>query len=68
MEVSQVGFPRLASRLEEARRRVVHVASSLRLRRSQVKDRWVNATGCVGPCYPCFAIFVLLGPKDVVVI
>jgi hypothetical protein len=34
---------------------VVHVASSRRLRRGQVKDRRVVATDCVRLCYPYFA-------------
>jgi hypothetical protein len=33
-----LGFPSLASRLSEARRRVVHVAPSRRLRQSQIED------------------------------
>jgi hypothetical protein len=41
---------------------IVEVASE------QVEDRWVNATGCVGPCYPTFAIFNVLGPRGIVVI
>jgi hypothetical protein len=38
-----------------------------RLRRKQVEDRWVDAMGCVGPCYSCFAIFVLLGLMGIIV-
>jgi hypothetical protein len=34
----RLGFPSLASRLMEARRRVVHMAPSCRLRRDQVED------------------------------
>jgi hypothetical protein len=48
--------------------RVVHVAPSWRLRRRQAEAGRVNATGCVRPCYPCFAVFLLLGPRGVVVI
>jgi hypothetical protein len=62
-----LGFSSLASRLEEARRWVVHVVPSQRLRRGQVKDGRVNATGCVRPCYPCFVIFFVLGPRGIVV-
>jgi hypothetical protein len=47
---------------------VVHVAPSQKLCRRQAEDEWVDATGCVGPCYPCFTIFFLLGPRGVVVI
>jgi hypothetical protein len=38
------------------------------LRRRQVEDGRVNATGCVGPCYPNFTIFSILGTKDIIVI
>jgi hypothetical protein len=64
----ELGFSSLATRLAEARLWVMHVAPSRRLHRVEVKDRWVDATGCVGPCYPCFAIFILLGPRGIVVI
>jgi hypothetical protein len=37
------------------------------LRRRQAEAGWVDATGCVGPYYPCFAVFLLLGPRGVVV-
>jgi hypothetical protein len=38
------------------------------VRRRQVEDGWVNAIGCVGPCYPTFVIFNILGPRGIVVI
>jgi hypothetical protein len=41
----------------EAQLPVVHVAPSRRLRRGQAEAGRVDATGCVGPCYPCFAFF-----------
>ena len=47
-----LGFPSLASRLAEARRRMVHVASSRRLRRVEAEDGRADATGCVGLFYP----------------
>jgi hypothetical protein len=62
-----LGFPSLASRLVEARWWVVHVAPSQRLHRVQVEDGWVDAIGCVGPCYPCFAVFFLLSHRGIVV-
>jgi hypothetical protein len=49
-------------------RRVVHVAPSRRLRRRQAEDGRVDAMGYIGPCYPCFAVFFLLGPRGIVVI
>jgi hypothetical protein len=52
----------------EVRRRVVHVAPSRRLRRWQVEDGRVNAMDCVGPCYPIFAVFNVLDPRDIVII
>jgi hypothetical protein len=36
--------------------------------RRQAEDGQVDATGCVGPCYPCFSVLFLLGHRDVVVI
>jgi hypothetical protein len=39
-----------------------------RLCRRQAKVRRVDATGCVGLCYSCFAVFFLLGPWGVAVI
>jgi hypothetical protein len=62
-----LGFSSLASRLAETRRRVVHVAPSWRSREDQVEDGWVDATGCVGHCYPSFAIFYILGPRGILV-
>jgi hypothetical protein len=53
--------------LAEARRWVVHVASSRRLRHDQIEDGWVDVMGCVRPCYPYFTIFDVLGPRDIVV-
>jgi hypothetical protein len=46
----------------------VHMPPLRRLRRSQVEDGRVDVTGCVRPCYPCFAVFFLLGPRGIVVI
>jgi hypothetical protein len=46
---------------------VVHVAPSQRLRRDQVEDGWVDATGCVRPCCPYFVVFYVLGYRDIVV-
>jgi hypothetical protein len=42
---------------------MVHVASPRRLHRVEAKDRWVDATGCVGPFYPNFTIFYVLGHR-----
>jgi hypothetical protein len=44
------------------------VAPSQRLRQREVEDERVGAMGCVGPCYPNFAIFNVLGPRGIVVI
>jgi hypothetical protein len=44
------------------------VAPSQRLRRRQAEAGRVDAMGCVGPCYPCFAVFLLLGLRGVIVI
>jgi hypothetical protein len=67
VEASRARVSQFASRLAEPRRRVVHVAPSWLLRRVQVDDGRVDATGCIGPDYPCFAIFFLLGSRGIVV-
>jgi hypothetical protein len=63
-----VGFFSLALRLAEARRWVVHMAPSRRLRRDHVEDGRVDMMGCVRPCYPCFAVFNVLCSRGIVVI
>jgi hypothetical protein len=60
-------FPSLASRLAKVQRRVVHVASSRRMRRDQVEDGRIDATDCVGPCYPYFTVFYILGHRGIIV-
>jgi hypothetical protein len=68
MEASLARVPSLTSRLAEARRWVVHMTPSQRLRRSQVEDERVDAMGCVKPCYPCFVVFILLDHRGIIVI
>jgi hypothetical protein len=43
------------------------VAPSQRLRRDQVEDGRVDATGCVGLGYPYFIVFYVLGSRGIVV-
>jgi hypothetical protein len=43
--------------------RMVHVASSWRLRRGQVEDRRFDAMSCVRPYYSCFVVFIVSGPR-----
>jgi hypothetical protein len=40
--------------------RMVHVASSRRLRRAEAEDGWIDAMCCVGPFYPNFTVFYVL--------
>jgi hypothetical protein len=42
---------------------MVHVASSWRSRGDEAKDGRVDVMGCIGPCYPYFVVFTLLGPR-----
>jgi hypothetical protein len=39
-----------------------------RLRQSQVKDGWVDATGCIRLFYHTFVVFNILCPRGIVVI
>jgi hypothetical protein len=34
----------------------------------QVEDGRIDATGCVEPCYPTFAVFNVLSRRDILVI
>jgi hypothetical protein len=47
---------------------MVHVASSLRSCGDKVEDGWVDATGCIRLFYSNFAIFIVLGHKESLVI
>jgi hypothetical protein len=62
-----LGFPSLALRLVEAQLRMVHVASSRRLRREEAEDGRVDATDCVGPFYPKIISSSVLDPRGIVV-
>jgi hypothetical protein len=66
-EASRVRVSQFASKLAEERQRVVHVASLWRSCEDEVKDGRVDATGCIGLFYPNFIIFVVLGPKGILV-
>jgi hypothetical protein len=46
---------------------MVHVVSSWRLHQIEAEDEWVDATDCIGPLYPNFAVFLVLGHKGVLV-
>jgi hypothetical protein len=47
--------------------RTVHVASSRRLHRVEAKDGWIDAMSCIGPFYPNFTVFYVLGPRGILV-
>jgi hypothetical protein len=68
VEVSLAMVSQSGLKSAEARRREMHVALSRMLRQSQVEDGRVDSTGCVGPCYPYFTVFILLDPRGIVVI
>jgi hypothetical protein len=44
------------------------VAPSRRMYQRQVEDGQVDAMCCIGPCYPTFIIFNVLGHRGIVVI
>jgi hypothetical protein len=60
VKASRTRVSQFASKLAEARRQVVHVTLSWRLRRIEVEDGQVDATSYVGPCYRYFAVFFVL--------
>jgi hypothetical protein len=47
---------------------MVHMASSRRLHGVEAENGRVDASGCIGLFYPNFAIFIVLGPKGILVI
>jgi hypothetical protein len=46
---------------------MVHVTSLRRLRRVEAEDECVDTIGCVKLFYPNFDIFIVLGPKRILV-
>jgi hypothetical protein len=46
---------------------VVHVVSSQMSCKDEVEDGQIDATGCIEPFYPYFAIFIVLDPIDILV-
>jgi hypothetical protein len=46
---------------------MVHVASSWRSHGDEAEDGRVDAIGCIGLFYPNFAVFTVLGPRDILV-
>jgi hypothetical protein len=67
-EASRAKVFQFPSKLAEERRRVVHVASSWRLREDEIKDGRVDATTYILLFYPNFVIFFVLGHKGSLVI
>jgi hypothetical protein len=61
----QIGieFLSLASRLAEARRRVVHMAPSWRLCQVHAEDGRIDVMSYIGPCYPYFTVYIVLDPR-----
>jgi hypothetical protein len=60
VKVSLARVSQFASKLVEARRRVVHVALLWRSCEDQVENGWVDTTDCIGPYYAYFAVFYVL--------
>jgi hypothetical protein len=56
-----------ASKLVEARRWVVHVATSRRSHEDEAEDGRVDVMGCIRFFYLNFVIFIVLGPRGILV-
>jgi hypothetical protein len=67
MEVSLARVSQSSLKTGGGAARMVHVASSWRSHGDHVEDGQVDAMGCVRPYYPCFTIFFILGPRDILV-
>jgi hypothetical protein len=46
---------------------MVHVASSQRSHVVEAEDGRVDETGCIRLFYPNFAVFIILGPRGILV-
>jgi hypothetical protein len=46
---------------------MVHMTSSWRLHSTEGEDGWVDVMSCVGPFYPNFIIFYVLGHRSILV-
>jgi hypothetical protein len=46
---------------------MMHVTSSRRLRRVEAEDGRIDVTDCIGPFYPKFTIFYILGHSVILV-
>jgi hypothetical protein len=67
VKASRARVSQFASKPAEARRQVVHVALSWRLRRIEVEDGQVDTMSYVGPCYRYFAVFFVLCRRGILV-
>jgi hypothetical protein len=67
VKASQARVSRPVLKTSGGTAQMVHVTSSRRLRRDQVEDGRVDAMGYVGPCYPYFTVFIVLGPSGILV-
>jgi hypothetical protein len=59
---NQARVSQFISKLADARRMVVHVASSQRSRRDKAEDEQVDAMNCIKPFYSKIIILIVLGP------
>jgi hypothetical protein len=66
-DLAGLGFFNLASRLVEARLRVVYMTSSRRSRGIDAEDGRVDATCYVEPFYPKIVIFIILCHKGILI-
>jgi hypothetical protein len=67
LEASRARVFQFDLKIDGGAARMVHVASSWRSRADETENRQVDAMGYVGPCYPYFEIFIVLGPRGIVV-
>jgi hypothetical protein len=67
VEASQARVSQFASKLADAQRWVVRVASSRRICEDKVKDGQVDTMGCVGPYYHYFTVFFVLCARGILV-
>jgi hypothetical protein len=67
LEASQARLFQSGLKTDGGVERMVHMTSSRRLRRVEAEDGRVDGMGCIGPFYPNFIVFIVLGTRGILI-
>jgi hypothetical protein len=68
LETSLIRVSQSSLKTSRGMEQMVHMTSSWRPCEDEADDRRVDVMGCIGVFYPNFAVFIVLGHKDSLVI